>query len=477
MLNGALNLKRIIISTLAVYIALVVSFYFLAGDQLRYRDSSGNVDLLPAESGTVEMSQGAVIEQNIRLNIQRLNSVSVQFGVYYRQNSGTVIMELWRGDGLLLQQSYDAADIQEGMLLTLSSDTPIEDVYDVPLTIRIYGDSEPGAAVTPLMNTTQPAKDGFSLYLNGEQAEGMLCFSAYGTDSIWMGLHYWELAAALGVLLALLFFVVWYRYRRGKRSFIVSALLAVKKYRFLIRQLVSRDFKTKYKRSVLGIFWSFLNPLLMMLIQYFVFSAIFKSNIPNFAAYLIIGTVMFNFFSESCGSSLTSILGNAGLITKVYMPKYIYPLSRTLSALVNLAISIIPMLIVCLVTGVRLKKSAILALFFFACLFIFCLGIGMLLAASMVFFRDTLFLWNVLSMVWMYATPIFYPETILPDKFRIVLLINPLYYFLKSARMCLMDGISPEPVMYIKCFLIALVTLLAGAAVFCRKQDKFVLYL
>ena len=156
MLNGALNLKRIIISTLAVYIALVVSFYFLAGDQLRYRDSSGNVDLLPAESGTVEMSQGAVIEQNIRLNIQRLNSVSVQFGVYYRQNSGTVIMELWRGDGLLLQQSYDAADIQEGMLLTLSSDTPIEDVYDVPLTIRIYGDSEPGAAVTPLMNTTQP---------------------------------------------------------------------------------------------------------------------------------------------------------------------------------------------------------------------------------------------------------------------------------------------------------------------------------
>lgn len=425
----------------------------------------------------MELYQGTSVEQTLTLAIQRLNGISVQFGGYYRENSGTVSLELWCGDGLLMQQDFDAAGIQEGTLLTLCAETPIESIYGVPLTLRITADSQPGSAVTPLMNLSQPTKEGFALYLNSVPTEGTLCFSAQGTDYIWTGLHYWKFAAALGFLLVLLFFAVWYRYRKGRRSFVINALLAVQKYRFLIRQLVARDFKTKYKRSVLGVFWSFLNPLLMMLVQYFVFSTVFRNNLPHFAAYLIIGTVMFNFFTEACGMTLSSILGNAGLLTKVYVPKYIYPLTRTLSSLVNLAISLIPMVIVCLVTGVHFAKSAILALYFFACLFIFCLGLGMFLATSMVFFRDTQFLWNILSMMWMYATPIFYPETILPDKLRFVLTVNPLYHFLKSARTCILNGISPEPIVYFRCLVIALAMLLVGAVVFYKNQDKFVLYL
>ena len=143
----------------------------------------------------------------------------------------------------------------------------------------------------------------------------------------------------------------------------------------------------------------------------------------------------------------------------------------------NLLISMLPPLIVCMVTGVHFQKSAILALYFFACLIVFSLGLGMLLATSMVFFRDTQFLWGVLSMMWMYATPIFYPETILPDNFKIVLKINPLYHFLKNARICVLDGISPEPIVYIQCLLLALAALLIGAAVFQKFQNKFVLYL
>ena len=215
----------------------------------------------------------------------------------------------------------------------------------------------------------------------------------------------------------------------------------------------------------------------MMLVQYFVFSTVFKSSIPNFPAYLIIGTIMFNFFSESCGMTLTSILGNASLITKVYMPKYIYPLTRTMSSVVNLVISLIPMILVCLITGVRFKGAAILSLFFFGCLIIFSLGMGLLLATSMVFFRDTQFLWGVLNMMWMYITPIFYPETILSGPFTIVLKLNPLYHFLKSIRMCILDGLSPEPVVYFRCMMIALGMLLAGVLVFRKNQDKFVLYL
>nr|WP_279280107.1 ABC transporter permease [Pseudoflavonifractor sp. 524-17] len=251
----------------------------------------------------------------------------------------------------------------------------------------------------------------------------------------------------------------------------------MQKYRFLIRQLVSRDFKTKYKRSVLGMFWSFLNPLLTMLVQYFVFSTIFKNDVPNFAAYLIIGTVMFNFFTEACGMALSSIVGNASLITKVYMPKYIYPLTRVMSSVVNLVISLIPMLIVCVITGVQFQKSAVLAIYFFACVIVFSLGFGMLLSASMVFFRDTQFLWGVLTMIWMYVTPVFYPETILTGNFKIVLQVNPLYHFLKNTRICILNGISPEPIVYIQCMLIALATLVVGALVFHKSQDRFVLYL
>lgn len=475
-------LRRLAGVLLIGYIAAVVLFYFLAGEQLHLRKSRGDIDILPAESGTVELTAGCVVEQRFTMKIQRLEQLSVQWGTYYRQNAGTILVELWdlQNSRRFLSQTFDVATIPEGGLTTLTAEEPIEGLYLLPLALRVTSlDSQPGTSLSPLMNNEMPEKtEGeWGLILNGVPAQGTLCFSVRGTDYIWTGLHYWEFAAAGLSLLVVLLSIVWYRYRKGKHSYIVNAIIAVQKYRFLIRQLVGRDFKTKYKRSVLGIFWSFLNPLMMMLVQYFVFSTIFRSDVPNFAAYLIIGTVMFNFFSEACGMTLTSILGNASLITKVYMPKYIYPLTRTMSSAVNLLISMLPLLIVCMATGVNFQKSAILALYFFICLVIFSLGFGMLLATSMVFFRDTQFLWGVLSMMWMYATPIFYPETILPEKFKIVLQINPLYHFLKNARICILDGISPEPIVYVQCLLIAFAALIIGALVFHRQQDKFVLYL
>ena len=471
-------LRRLAMILASGYVVAVCLFYFLAGEQLHLRQSRDNLKLPSADSGTVELAVGNVVEQRFFTEIQRLERIDIQWGTYYRPNAGTVLVELvdlW-SETVLLSQSFDAAGIQEGGLTTLTAETPFEGLYQAPLLLRLTADSSPGSAVSPLMNT-QKQEEGWELSLNGAPTSGVLCFALSGTDYIWTGLHYWEFAAAGLALVLLCIAAVWLRARSGKRSYVVNAVIAVQKYRFLIRQLVSRDFKTKYKRSILGIFWSFLNPLLMMLVQYFVFSTIFKSDVPNFAAYLIIGTVMFNFFSESCGMALTSILGNGNLITKVYMPKYIYPLTRVMSSVINLAISLIPLLIVCVITGVEFHKSAALALYFLACLIIFCLGVGMLLSTSMVFFRDTQFLWGVLSMMWMYATPIFYPETILPEEFRFVLQINPLYHFLKNTRLCILDGISPEPAVYVQCLLIALGALLVGAFVFQKKQDRFVLYL
>lgn len=491
--NQKLNLRQINTGRLcavliAVYLFLVVAFYFLAGDQLHYRASPGELTLPTAEAGTVELAQGALVEQTFSAKIQRLECISVQWGTYYRPNTGTAVMELYDAQSgeLLSSQSFDVASIPEGGLTTLTFEPLLEGYYNVPLTLRVYADSPAGSAASPLMAYTIPEQknskssadmETFHLLLNSTPVDGMLCFSVSGEDYIWTGLHYWEFAAVFGAVLALYLFWVYRRWRAGRRSLLINAVFALQKYRFLIKQLVDRDFKAKYKRSILGVFWSFLNPLLNMLVQYVVFSNMFKFNIPYFPVYLLCGNVVFNYFSEACGMSLTSIVGNAGLITKVYVPKYIYPLTRIMSSMINLLISLIPLMAVALVSGLIPTKAYLLLPVPLLCLALFCLGLGMLLASAMVFFRDIQFLWGVLTTIWMYLTPIFYPIEALPEAVQSVVERNPLYFFLAFVRTCILDGVSPEPRMYVQCAVIGLVTLGIGAFVFKKTQDKFVLYL
>ena len=197
----------------------------------------------------------------------------------------------------------------------------------------------------------------------------------------------------------------------------------------------------------------------------------------HFPVYLLCGNVIFTYFSESCGMALTSIVGNAGLITKVYVPKYIYPLTRILSSLINLLISMIPLIAAALITGLLPTPAYILSLYVFVCLALFCLGMGLFLSAAMVFFRDIQFLWGVLTTIWMYLTPIFYPVSILPENIKTIVELNTLYYYVTFVRTCIIDGVSPEPTMYAQCLLYAIAALVVGAWVFKKNQDKFVLYL
>ena len=134
--------------------------------------------------------------------------------------------------------------------------------------------------------------------------------------------------------------------KRGKNSSVAALCTLFCRYQFLLKQLVGRDFKTKYKRSVLGMAWSFMNPLLTMTVQYIVFSTLFKSNMANYPVYLLSGIVFFNFFSEAVSMGMTSITGNASLIKKVYMPKFVYPVARICSSLINLGLALIPLLLV-----------------------------------------------------------------------------------------------------------------------------------
>lgn len=474
-----INLKKILLWCIIGYVLIVIGFYYLAGYQLHFRSSRGNIEMVPAESSTLELIQGNIVEQIFTTEIQRLQEVTIQWGDYYRDNAGTVTVELYNclSGELLLSDTFDVSIIDEGSTTSLYTEKPLEGLYGVPLMLRIYADSGVGAAVTPLMSFQEPFGENAKLILNGEQVEGTLCFSASGEDYIWTGLHYWKFAAAAGVILCLCSAVIYNKWRTGKKSLIINALIAMRKYRFLIKQLVDRDFKAKYKRSILGVFWSFLNPLLNMLVQYLVFSNLFRFDIPYYPVYLLCGNIVFNYFSESCGLALSSITGNASLITKVYVPKYIYPLTRILSSLINMVISMLPLFVVAIVSDLLPTKAYLLLPYPLICLALFCLGMGLLLSTAMVFFRDIQFLWGVITTVWLYLTPIFYPLASLPESVQTIVKINPMYLYITFVRTCVMDGVSPEPIMYVQCFLASIIMLLIGAAVFKKNQDRFVLYL
>ncbi|MNW42957.1 Teichoic acid translocation permease protein TagG [compost metagenome] len=256
-----------------------------------------------------------------------------------------------------------------------------------------------------------------------------------------------------------------------------SSVSSYRKYGFLLSQLIERDFKTKYRRSVLGILWSLLNPLLTMTIQYMVFSTLFRFDIPNYAVYLLSGIVMFNYMSEATSQSMTCIIQNASLINKVYMPKYIYPISRVLSCGVNFLLSLLALYIVILATGMHVTYHHIAIIYGLACLFIFICGLSLLLASIMVFFRDTQFLYGIGLTIWTYITPIFYPESILPSFMVTVMEFNPMYHFIRFIRVIILNGGFPDLMAWVYCAVFSIISLVMGIFIFNRTQNKFILYL
>lgn len=250
-----------------------------------------------------------------------------------------------------------------------------------------------------------------------------------------------------------------------------------RKYSFLLSQLVERDFKTKYRRSALGIVWSLLNPLLIMIVQYLVFSTLFRFDIPNYAVYLLSGIVMFNYMADATNQSMTCIIQNASLINKVYIPKYIYPFSRVISSGVNFLFSLLALYIVIIATGMQITISHIAMLFAILCLFIFICGVSFLLASLMVFFRDTQFLYSIILTIWTYMTPIFYPESILPPFMLAIMKFNPMYHFIRFIRIIILEGGIPDLMAWLYCGLFAIISLTIGIIVFRRTQNNFILNL
>ena len=266
-------------------------------------------------------------------------------------------------------------------------------------------------------------------------------------------------------------------------SFIKNIYYNFKKFAFLIQQLVIRDFKVKYKRSVLGVLWSLLYPLLMMSVMAIVFSQMFSMKVEgvNYLVYLMTGLVMFNYFSEASSAAMASIVGNFQLMTKVYIPKYIFPLAKCLFVGINFLLTLIPLLLIILVTGSGDTKCYIniyylLLPYIFICLFIFTLGIGFLISTISVFLRDMFYIYGIIITVWQYFTPIFYDISMLPGGLQAVFKFNPLYVFVTSARQIILFSKAPSLPYLLACGGYALIALLVGAIAFKKKQDKFIYY-
>jgi len=263
--------------------------------------------------------------------------------------------------------------------------------------------------------------------------------------------------------------------RRWKN--IIPRVKILHRYTHLLSNLVKRDITTKYRRSVLGLLWSVLNPLLMMLVISAVFQRLLKVQVANFPVYFLSGNLIFNFMSEATNGSMGSILHAGSFIRKVYIPKYILPFEKCLFALVNSLFAFVAVLIVLLVQ--RMPFHATLLLFWVPLLyvFVFNLGFGMILACLEVFFRDTQHLYGVWLTAWMYLTPIIYATTILPDAVFTVVKLNPMYYYVTYFRELVLYGNLPTLRENLICILISLSFLMVGGVVFKRLQDKFIYHI
>lgn len=249
------------------------------------------------------------------------------------------------------------------------------------------------------------------------------------------------------------------------------------KYRHLIVELVIRDIKVKYKRSILGVLWTLLNPLLTMIVLTIVFSNLFRFDIENFPVYLITGQVMFNFFSEATNMSMMSINDNAQLIKKVYIPKYIFPISKVLSSFVNLIFSLVAVFLIVIFMKIPIRISSIYSVLSLGYILLFAAGIGLILVSLNVFFRDVQHLYGVVLTAWMYLTPIFYPVSIIPDQFKWLVAANPLFYMIQHFRASILYGIVPNIQLNFICFMNALCAFFIGLFVFYKVQDKFILHI
>ena len=245
---------------------------------------------------------------------------------------------------------------------------------------------------------------------------------------------------------------------------------------FILTSLVSKDFKLKYRRSALGMFWSVLNPFLMMCVLTAVFSFMFRFDIEHYPLYLILGTTLFSLMGDSTTNAMNSIVESAPLIKKIRIEKILFPLEKVVFQLINYCLSLIAVAVVMIFFQVVPTINLIFLPLLLLYVLMFSAGLGFLLSALVVFFRDISHLWSVVITAWTYATPLFYPMSILPDWMQSAMNFNPMYQYVTYLRDIALWGITPSLEQNLVCFAIGAIMLALGYLVFRKLQKKFILY-
>lgn len=250
----------------------------------------------------------------------------------------------------------------------------------------------------------------------------------------------------------------------------------LQRHRFLFEELVKRDFKKKYKGTMLGMGWSVLSPLLMLLVMKLIFENFFGRTTPHYTTYLFCGLLVFQWFSESSNGGMRSLVGNSGIFTKVNIPKYLFLLSRNVQTLLNFALTLVVFFVFCAIDRVDFTWRFALLVYPVVTLLLFNIGVGMVLSALHVFFRDMDYLWAVALQLLMYGSAIFYPVDRLSARAQAVFAVNPVYRHIAYVREIVLSGAVPSVATHLTLIGFAAAAILAGSFMYKRYNTRFLYY-
>ncbi len=250
----------------------------------------------------------------------------------------------------------------------------------------------------------------------------------------------------------------------------------LKAYRFLFEELVKRDFKKKYKRTVLGMAWSILSPLMMLLVMKMVFTQFFGRNYPHYTIYLFCGNLVFSYFNESTSQGMFSLIGNASIFTKVNIPKYLFLFSKNVQTLINFGLTLGVFFFFCVLDRITFTWKFLLLLYPIACLLLFNIGVGFILSALYVFFRDIQYLWTVFTQLLMYMSAIFYMIDDYSYTVQCLFLLNPVYLFIRYFRKIVIDAIIPTAWFHLLMLADVFVVLGIGCWMYKKYNTSFLYY-
>ena len=257
----------------------------------------------------------------------------------------------------------------------------------------------------------------------------------------------------------------------------LKGLRRFKEHQFLFCELVKRDFKKKYKGTFLGMIWSVLSPLLTLLIMSLVFTSFFGRNTPHYTIYLFCGNIIFSYFSESTNGGMGSLLGNASIFTKINVPKHLFLFSKNVQTLINFGLTLIVFFIFCIIDGITFTFAFFLLLYPIVCLVIFNIGVGLILSAMYVFFRDIQYLWSIFCMLLMYMSAIFYTVDVFPSTVQMIFHLNPIFVYIKYFRVIVLEAQLPSLELNFLAVAYALLAFGIGVLIYKKKNHKFLYYI